>query len=92
MLLARERAEQGAVAHDVDHARNAIAQPMDLAQRARREGFGRRARDAHAVLDVTRGFVAGQRAQVVAARDPLRELAQVRLLEQRRAVLPGRSG
>ena len=53
MLLARERAEQGTVAHDVDHTRNAIAQPMDFAQRAGRKGFGRGARHSHAVFAVT---------------------------------------
>ncbi len=83
MFFAREGAEQRAVAHDIDHARNAVAQPMDFAQCARRESFRRGARDAHAVLDVTCGFGDGKRAQVIAASDPLRQLPQVRLLEQR---------
>ena len=83
MVLARERAEQRAVAHHVDHARDAVAQAMHFAQRAGRECFGRGACHSHAVLHVASGLVARQRTQVVATRDALRELAQVRLLEQR---------
>ena len=83
MVLARECAEQRAVADHVDHARDAAAQAVDLLERARRERLGGRAGHAHAVLDVPGALVARERAQVIAAGDALRELAQVRLLEQR---------
>ena len=78
-----ERAEQRAIADHVDHARDAAAQPVDLAQRRRREHFRRGAGHAHAVLHVARGLLGGERIEVVTARDALRQLAQVGLVEQR---------
>ena len=71
-----------AIADDVDEPRHAARKPLDLAQRAGREDFARRARDAQAVAHVGGGFVARERIEVIAAGDALRQLAQLDAAQQ----------
>ena len=52
-----ERAEQGAIADDVDEPRHAAREPLDLAQRAVGEHFARGAGDAQAMTHVGGGLV-----------------------------------
>jgi hypothetical protein len=75
-------AEQRAIADDIDDARNATADVVDLAQCAAREDVDGRTGDAHAMAHVGRGLLARQRIEVVAAGDALRELPQVLARQQ----------
>ncbi len=77
-LLARVGAEQGAVGDDVDDARHAVGQPVQLAHRAGREDFATCAGDAQAMADVGERLALAQRLQVVAPGDALGELAELR--------------
>src|SRR3984893_1084718 len=73
---------QGAVTHEVDDARDAVAVLMDLAERGAREGQRPgQPRDAQAVLHVTVRLLARQRLQIAADADALVELAQLVELE-----------
>src|SRR6185312_7342985 len=75
-------AEQRAVAGHVDDAGDARRQPVYLGQRPGGEYLLGGAGDAQAVTHIAQGLFARQRLQVVAAGDSLRQLAQVRAVEQ----------
>ena len=72
-----ERAQQGAIADDVDESRHATREPLDFPQGAIGEYFARGAGDAQAMAHIGRGLVARQRIEVVTPGDALRELAQL---------------
>src|SRR5690606_22180897 len=74
MLLLRKRAQQRAVADDVDDAGDAVAQAMHLAQRRRCEELAVCAGDFRTMRN--RGGCLGfrKRGEVVAPGDALREL------------------
>ncbi len=83
MLLARVGAEQRAVRDHVDDARHAAREAVQFRECAFGEEVARRAGHAQAVADVGERLFATQGFEVVASRDALRQLAQVRTLEHR---------
>ena len=78
----RVRTEQRAIAERVDEPRDAAGEAMHGAQRPGREDRSLRAGHFQAAPNVLRGLRGRERPEVVARRDALRELAQIRLREQ----------
>ncbi|MEZ5558838.1 MAG: hypothetical protein R3E86_09910 [Pseudomonadales bacterium] len=75
-------AQQRAVGYQVDDARRAPRDRVQPAQRRARKQMRIAARAGQPVDDVGVGVLTAQRAQVVACRDPLRQLAQFLAVEQ----------
>ena len=71
------RAQQGAIANNVDQPRNAVGQPVDFALGGTVEHFTERAGDPQAVLDILCGLVTRQGLEMVAAGYALRQLPQI---------------
>ena len=75
-------AEQGAIADDVDQARDAAGAPVDRPQRAGGEQAAASARDPQPVADVGGSLLGVQGGEVVAGGDALGQLPQIRPRQQ----------
>src|SRR5512142_937073 len=82
MAIHRIGAEQGAIANNIDDARNADGEAMHFRERAWRKDVVGSTRYAQAMSHIRGGFGGGERVQVIPAGDTLGQLSQLVSCEQ----------